>query len=289
MNGRGRRGLPRTPGIAAPADRRFRRAHWPLDRRRRLARLARRLLRWGLPALVVAGLLAWGGSALAGADALRVKAVVVRGHERLPADQVQALVEGLRGESIFHLDLDAYGRRVLASPWVADVALFRVLPATVEIHVVERTPMALARLDQRLYVVDDAGVVIDEYGTAHRDLDLPIVDGLIAPTPRGDRPLVDPERLELTAALIAAFEQEPGMVQRLSHVDVSNARDARVLFDGDPAWLHLGRDAFAARTRRYFELRDTLQDRFDGIDYVDLRFDERIYLHGRAAAVGGTD
>jgi hypothetical protein len=62
-----------------------------------------------------------------------------------------------------------------------------------------------------------------------------------------------------------------------------------VLFDDDPAWLHLGREAFAERVRRYLELRDALQDRFDGIDYVDLRFDERIYLHGRETPAVRTD
>jgi hypothetical protein len=43
------------------------------------------------------------------------------------------------------------------------------------------------------------------------------------------------------------------------------------------------------RVRRYLELRQALQDRFDGIDYVDLRFDERIYLRGRAMPADETD
>jgi cell division septal protein FtsQ len=275
--------------VAAPADRRFRRPQWPLDRRRRLTRIARRVLRWGVPSIAVVGLLAWGGAALIGADALQVRWVVVEGHTRLSDEEVRALVTGLEGESIFQVDLEAYSRRLLTSPWIADATLFRVLPATVEVHIVERTPMALARVDQRLYVVDDRGVVIGAFGAAHQDLDLPIVDGLLASATAEEGTLVDADRLHLTASLLAALRDEPGLIERVSQVDVSNAYDAMVLFDDDPAWLHLGREAFAQRVRRYLELRQTLQDRFDGIDYVDLRFDERIYLRGRAMPADETD
>jgi hypothetical protein len=137
--------------------------------------------------------------------------------------------------------------------------------------------------------MDDAGIVIDEYGGTHSDLDLPIVDGLITPTSGKDGPLADPGRVRLTRALLEALAAEPGLARRVSQVDVSTAQDAMVLFDDDPAWLHLGREAFAERVRRYLELRDALQDRFDGIDYVDLRFDERIYLHGRETPAVRTD
>ena len=55
-------------------------------------------------------------------------------------------MDGLRGSSILTADLPRYRRRLMESPWVADVALRRVLPSTVEVFVSERTPMGLCRL-----------------------------------------------------------------------------------------------------------------------------------------------
>jgi cell division septal protein FtsQ len=58
-----------------------------------------------------------------------------------------------------------------------------------------------------------------------------------------------------------------------------------VMLDDDPAWLHLGDDRFVDRLQTYIDLKPTLRDRFRGIDYVDLRFDERVYV--RAASRTG--
>ena len=77
---------------------------------------------------------------------------------------MQALVDGLRGTSILTADLPHYRARLMESPWVADVALRRILPSTVEVFVSERSPIGLCRLGQELYLLDRTGMLIDEFG-----------------------------------------------------------------------------------------------------------------------------
>jgi hypothetical protein len=140
--------------------------------------------------------------------------------------------------------------------------------------------MAIARLGRQLYLVDGTGVIMGEYGTQYHDIDLPIVDGLIqSPASRG--PLVDPDRARLTADLAAAFAARPDLGQRLSQIDVSKPRDAVVMLDEDPVWLHLGTDRFVERLMTYLDLAPTLYERFEAIDSVDLRFDERVFVRGQ--------
>ena len=64
------------------------------------------------------------------------------------------------------------------SPWVEQAVLRRVLPSTVEVVIRERTPMAIGRIRGDLYLVDEEGLVIDEFGPNYAQFDLPIVDGL---------------------------------------------------------------------------------------------------------------
>ena len=68
------------------------------------------------------------------------------------------------------------------------------------------------------------------------------------------------------------------MLKQVSQIDVANLHDAVVILDGDPALLHVGESDFAARLQQYLDLAPALRERVTAIDYVDLRFDERMYV-----------
>ena len=167
--------------VAAPADRRFRRAHVKLSRarRRRAGRIAP-LLGFVPIALFVAYGIYTGAARVGHAQVFRIDRIVVRGDERLSQGEVHALVGGLRGKSLLCVDLDRWRERMLTSPWVRDAALRRSLPSTVEVVVWERQPIGLGRLREGLYLIDEHGTIIDHYGPQYGDLDLPIIDGLAA-------------------------------------------------------------------------------------------------------------
>ena len=211
------------------------------------------------------------------ASALQVQKISVRGNVRLSAGEVQALVEGLRGTSILTANLPWYRRRLLDSPWVADVALRRVLPSTVEVFVSERTPMGLCRLGNQLYLVDRAGVVIDEFGPRYAEFDLPIIDGLVRP-PSSGQPALDERRADLAARLLDSVAPRADIARRISQVDVRDLHDAVILLEGDAALLHLGEERFLERLQSYVDLAPALRERVPDIDYVDLRFGQRVYV-----------
>src|SRR4030095_3715842 len=110
-----------------------------------------------------------------------------------------------------------------------------------------------------------------EYGAEYRDIDLPIVDGLMS-SPSADGPLVDADRMRLTHAVLNSLRGVTALGAgaewegRLSQVNVSRPHDVVVMFDTDPIWLHLGEDKFVERLRTYLELMPTLKDRFVGVD-----------------------
>lgn len=217
------------------------------------------------------------------ASTLQVRHITVRGNVRLSAGEVQALVDGLRGTSILTADLSRYRQRLRESPWVADVALRRVLPSTVEVLVSERRPVGLCRLRTQLYLIDRTGTVIDEFGPQYAEFDLPIIDGLLR-APASGQPAIDERRAELAARVIDAVAPRWDIAQRLSQVDVSDLHNAVVLLDGDPALLRIGEDQFLERLQSYVELQSAYRAQFPDIDYVDLRFGERVYVRPGAPA-----
>jgi cell division protein FtsQ len=215
-----------------------------------------------------------------GASFLAVTDVTVRGNQRLTLGEIDALIGHVRGESLLLVNLERFRATLLDSPWVADVTIRRVFPATVDVRIVEREPVAVARIGQQLYLVDGTGVIIDDYGPQYKDFDLPIVDGLAAPR-TVDGPSIDPGRAALTARFLNALAPRPELIRALSQVDVKNESNIIVLLGDDPTYLHLGDELFLERIQTYLELTPALAERERAVDYVDLRFGNRVFLKDR--------
>jgi cell division protein FtsQ len=268
--------------IAISADKRFHRAHVkPARKRSRLRSLSIPVAKSGLIAAFVLLLIYRGGPLLAEAPILQIDRIVVNGNHRLPTEDVLAVLGGLRGENIVWSDLDAWRDRLVASPWVRDATFRRSLPSTVEVVVAEREPIGIGRLNGQLFLVDERGTMIDAYGPQYADLDLPIIDGLSTKAGAGD---TDADRGELAARVIQALKTKPAIARRLSQVDVTDQHNAAVILNGDQAVIYVGEDRFLPRLESYLELASALRARVADIDYVDLRFDDRIYVRPTAKA-----
>ena len=116
--------------VAAPSDRRFRRAHVKPGRKRG------HVAAFTKPALKVAALMALsiyavyrGGSVVTHAGVLQIDDIVVRGNGRLSSGEVLEVLGPLRGENIVMADLDAWRRRLMTSPWVLTITLNPSMPS----------------------------------------------------------------------------------------------------------------------------------------------------------------
>jgi cell division septal protein FtsQ len=270
--------------VAAPADRRFRRAHVKPSRKgARWAGVARVAGLCAVAVLASAYALHRLSTAIVQARVLAVDRIVVKGNVRMSRGQVLAIVGGLRGESLIAADLEHWRQELLKSSWVRDVALRRSLPSTVEVVVTERQPVGVARVNGDMYLVDERGTMIDEYGPQYADFDLPVIDGLtLSGTPESAP--IDQARADLAARVIGALRSRPEIARQLSQVDVRDPHNATVLLANDPAVIDLGEDQFVERLQTYLELAAGLRATVPDIDRVDARFDNRMFVRPVAKA-----
>ena len=117
-----------------------------------------------------------------------------------------------------------------------------------------------------------------------------IIDGLEAT--KGGEPDAEDQRAELAGRLLMAIRAKPNIAARLSQVNVTDPHNASVILNGDRAVIYVGEDRFLPRLESYLDLAAALRERVADIDYVDLRFDERIYVRpvekvGQPVAVRG--
>ena len=268
-----------------PPDKRFRRSH--VRPTRRASWRARSLRALAAAALVVLGLFGVAGAVdyALSSPSLAIRRITVSGNQRLASGEVHALLKELIGTNMLTADIEASRRTLRTSPWVADVEIRRVFPAAVSVALVERRAVALGRIGGELYLVDQTGTIIDEFGPSYAEFDLPIVDGLV--TGQGGGLLVDERRAVLAGRLLAALQARPELAARISQIDVTDVRDVVLVLKGDTVMVRVGSDRFIERLQTYVELAPTLHDRVPYIDYVDLRYDERVVVGpSRLASVG---
>jgi cell division septal protein FtsQ len=197
--------------------------------------------------------------------------------ERAFGRRRQALVETCAA-STSSTSISRRQRRVLESPWVASVTLWRLLPSTVEVSIVERVPVIVARLGDTLYLLDRAGVVVDEFKPT-TDLNLPIVDGCSLRRGRNWR---GPGTTAAGSAARGRARLRPTSGGEC-RIDVSTKPTPSCCSTtGGAAALAT---PSSTRLDRYLELGPTLAETFEAIDYVDLRFD-RLFVRaeGRRTA-----
>jgi cell division protein FtsQ len=274
--------------VSAPTDKRFRRAHASPARRRRLFHVSARQV---VQAALFAGVVAYGSyrvHLLLTSEALAIGHIRLSGNTALSNDDVLSRLEGLQGLNTITVDLEEWRQKVLESPWVEAAVIRRVLPKDVVVSIVERRPMGVGRVANDLYLIDERGAVIDEYGPNHGEFDLPIIDGLVVgkSSPAGG-PVIDEGRAALAGRLLAALQGRPDLVERLSQIDVSNPRDAVVILKGDTVMIRIGTDQFVERLQAYLDIAPTLQREVPLIDYVDVRFGERVYVGQQPLRGGG--
>lgn len=266
--------------VSAPTDKHFRRAHVSPARTRSRFAFSRK------QAAIVAGSAAFSlfvcyqaFEFVISADALTVTRITVSGNTRLSRGDVLSLLEGLAGRNMLLVSLDEWRQKVLTSPWVEDAALRRVLPGTVDVVIAERRPMGIGRMSGELYLLDQHGGIIDEFGPSHAEFDLPLIDGLATPKrAAADTPIVDEVRAALAARVLSSLQGRPELAGRVSQIDVSDERDAVVILKNDTALIRIGDDQFAERLQSYLDLVSALREKVPQIDYVDLRFGERVYV-----------
>jgi cell division septal protein FtsQ len=269
--------------VAAPADKRFRRSHVHPGKKRRWLP-SWRTLAVGVVVLVVVvyGVFRVAGVALK-ANALTINTITIEGTHRMALGEAMALLDGLRGSSMVTADLESWRQKLLDAPWVADASIRRVFPGTVAVFISEREPLGIGRIHKTLYLIDQEGSVIDEFGPKYADFDLPIIDGLDSPGSDRDE-AAGAQRAGLAGRVLADFQRRPDLARLVSQVDVSNASDAVVILKDDSALLHTGDAHFADRVQSYLELAARVREDVPQIEAVDLRFGDNWFVkpHGTA-------
>ena len=245
------------------------------------ARLARLVLFFALLLSVVAGV--WMTLVRRGAPDLEIDRILVEGNERLSEGEILELIEVDGATNILTLDLDETKRKLHRSAWVRDVELKRMLPATLTLQIVERTPVAVAALSE-LYLLADDGTILDQLPPFYDMGRLILVRGL-----RDAAGSVSPERAALAGRMARALNADERLGLLVSELDVAEGTDSVALrLRESPLVLLVSEPTMVSRLSEVVPLLAGITERLPEVEVLDLRFQNRVYARLNQPVPGET-
>jgi cell division protein FtsQ len=190
-----------------------------------------------------------------------IRSVSVGGLNRIEEGAVVRRAGVESSLNVFEVDLEAVRERVEGLKWVKFATVQRLLPDTIAIKIVERTPVGLARIRGKILQFDEEGELLErDRGSG---ADFPILHGL---TPD------DAEMNQKKVDLYIRIMQDLHGKDELSEVQIDDDLDVSVISQSEPILVTLGADHFRERWGQYLQLRQKIQAEYPNTVQVDFRF-----------------
>jgi len=89
--------------------------------------------------------------------------ILIEGQKNIATDEIIATLNADVGTPILSINLSKVQESLNKNPWVKNSIVSRRLPKSIYIHIVEREPIAIWQQNQKLYLVDADGYVMNTY------------------------------------------------------------------------------------------------------------------------------
>jgi len=243
-----------------------------------MAVLCARIVFLGLIVLVGAYSLAYSRHPPEVAMRFQLEQIHYQGLVHLDRRALDALIYQSVSENLMSVDLDRIRDLVESESWVREATVRRKLPNQLVIHIRERQAVALAAIENELYVVDEGGVILDRPDPSHPSIDRPIVRGLM----NAARENAQEENILRMQVYLRVVEELASHNRSISEVDVETPEQVAVIPVDDPIPIHLGDDDFLMRYETFMsqkDLYDRLKEEYGMIESVDVTYDNKIIFH----------
>ncbi len=200
-------------------------------------------------------------------SAFVVRKIVFSGNAHLSDDELRGFAGLKGGENLITLSSAAIYEKISASPWIRSVSVRKEFPDRLIIRVKETEPFALLDMKGRLFIVDERGKMLERLRESFMPF-LPIITG----DPFGDREVFS-EALRLVRAI-----KETGLMERKNRIEVIARGLNELAVNLDGLVVKVGAGEYEDKLSRLAELEDEIENRHIPVDYIDLRFANRVVV-----------
>lgn len=222
-------------------------------------------LRIALPLLVFL-LLASGGYAVL-RSAFPLKQVRFSGNQHLNDEDLRALTGLGEKENLATLSSGAVFRSMSTSPWIRSASVRKEFPGTLHVFIKEAEPFALLDMGGRHFIVDNKGRMLEEL----KDSSIPFLPVIVG------NPFEQKEVFGEAINLVRAIK-EAGLITRKDRIEVIAHKQQEMTVNLDGVVVKVGMGDYHDKLVRLLELEEEIKSRRIPVDYIDLRFANRVVV-----------
>jgi len=202
--------------------------------------------------------------------------IEVTGTQNVTKAQIMEVMGGDIGRNIFFIPLAQQKAQLEQIPWVESASVMRFVPNRLKVEIVERSPVAFARVGPRIALIDAGGTLMEL--PPKRKYSFPVILGMNPGEPLSTRA----PRMKVYMDLVRDLDSGGARYsQDLSEVNLIDLEDVKVRVN-DPAGdvlVHLGSSDYLRRYKTYASHVQEWRQQFRDLESVDLRYDNQIVVN----------
>lgn len=198
-----------------------------------------------------------------------VREVLIQGNRNVSEDEVVAMLEvGAHTNMAFYSLADAQ-QRLMGEPWVLEAKLKKQLPGTLIVTLKETEPVAVLSDAAGAFLVDASGRRLEQL-TQEGETFLPVIRSTGVVLGGGLEQALD----------LAKVINATGISARVGQVEISGLERGpqHLALTVQGVTVRIGSGQYKEKLTRFFEVREEIERRGIPVDYVDLRFEDRVVV-----------
>lgn len=210
---------------------------------------------------------------------LLVREIVFIGNRHLKNDELGPVLKIGKKSELFGVSGREIYENLRQSPWIKDAIVRKELSGRVLIKLTERVPVALLMLADKPFLIDSEGCVLEQMreGTI---LLLPVIKG------------IDPARDRETYAEAVRFVtvlHDRRVMPNQGDAEISGQRPEDITLKVDNMVIKVGMGDYEKKLERLEFVRDEIRKRNMTVEYMDLRFANKIVVRPAQTEVAGSE
>jgi cell division septal protein FtsQ len=194
--------------------------------------------------------------------------VEITGTHKTSVEEIQKIVKQNQNNALL-ADLTTLKLQLETHPWIESAIIWRELPGTIRIHLVERKPVALV-LATNLYLVDRNGKAISIFQHDPEFASLPVLTGI--------SDISNEQKITAGLAFVQALSRDPEVFNQVSEIHYYDVNNTIVYLRGFSFGLFVSKDGILSMIKKFIQHSEMIKQNFSHSKWVDLRYQGQIIV-----------